>query len=262
MSSHNETVVRQFSLQSDAFARCPAHADVKSVAVFTELGRFSAHHRVLDSGCGPGIVSAALARQVGQVEGVDLTPAMIALAEQRAVAEGLTNVRFQVGDMSSLPFENASFDGAVSRYTVHHLDDPLTALSEMIRVTKPGGVVVALDAVPHSRHRDAYDQFERRRDPSHTVALTLEEWLSMGEALALGPATVERFSLRMEADALLSHAFPEAEARESLRQSLHDDVGINRLGFDASLEDAVLVVYFPLAAFAWRVPAVRGATGV
>lgn len=261
MTSHNETVVRQFSLQSDAFARCPAHADIKSVAVFTELGGFSSTHTLLDAGCGPGIVSAALARQVGRVEGVDLTPAMIALAEQRALAEGLANVRFQVGDMSSLPFEDASFDGAVSRYTVHHLDHPIAALSEMVRVTKPGGTIVTLDAVPQASHRDAYDQFERRRDPSHTTALTLEEWMSMGEALGLGPATVERFSLRMEATSLLAHAFPDAEARDSLHQSLRDDVGTNALGFSAGLEDDVLVVYFPLAAIAWRVPTVPGATG-
>lgn len=261
MTSHNDTVVRQFSLQSDAFARCPAHADAKSVHVFAELGRFSPSDTILDAGCGPGIVSAALAREVGRVEGVDLTPAMIALAEQRALVEGLTNVRFQVGDMSTLPFGNASFDGAVSRYTVHHLDQPLAALREMIRVTKPGGTIVTLDAVPQANQRDAYDRFERRRDPSHTTALTLEEWMSMGEALELGPATVERFSLRMEVTALLAHAFPEADARDALRQSLRDDVGVNALGFCASVEDDVLVVYFPLAAFAWRVPAAPVATG-
>lgn len=262
MSTHNETVVRQFSLQSDAFARCPAHADSKSVSVFTELGGFSASDRLLDSGCGPGIVSTALARQVAHVDGVDLTPAMIALGEQRAKTEGLHNVRFQVADMSSLPFDDATFDGAVTRYTVHHLDDPLAALSEMVRVTRAGGRVVALDAVPLARHRAAYDRFERRRDPSHTTALTLEEWMTIGETLGLGAATVERFSLRMEAAALLAHAFPEAEARESLAQSLRDDVGVNALGFDASLEDGVLVVHFPLAALAWRIPAARHATAV
>ena len=260
MSSHNETVVRQFSLQSDAFARCPAHADHKSVAVFAELGGFSPGDRLLDSGCGPGIVSMALAREVAHVDGVDLTPAMIALGRQRAAADGLDNVTFQVADMSSLPFDDASFDGAVTRYTVHHLDHPIAALSEMVRVTRAGGRVVALDAVPLATHRTAYDQFEQRRDPSHTTALTLEEWLTMGDALGLGPATVERFSLRMEATALLAHAFPDAEARESLAQSLRDDVGVNALGFSASLEDGVLVVYFPLAAFAWRVPAARHAT--
>ena len=261
MTSHNDTVVRQFSLQSDAFARCPAHADSKSVNVFAELGRFSPRDTVLDAGCGPGIVSAALATQVGRVEGVDLTPAMIALARQRVQSEGLANVRFQVGDMSALPFEDASFDGAVSRYTVHHLDHPLAALREMVRVTKPGGAIVTLDAVPQASQRDAYDRFERRRDPSHTTALTLEEWMAMGEALGLGPATVERFSLRMEVAALLAHAFPEADARDALQQSLRDDVDVNTLGFSASLEDNVLVVYFPLAAFAWRVPAEPGATG-
>lgn len=253
-SDHNETVVRQFSLQSQAFARCPAHADYKSVAVFAELGHFSATDRLLDSGCGPGIVSLALARQVAHVTGVDLTPAMIAIGNERAAADGLTNVTFHVGDMSALPFDDRSFDGAVTRYTVHHLATPLTALAEMARVTRSGGRIVALDAVPMASAREAYDRFERRRDPSHTMALTIEEWLAMGESLALGAATVERFSLRMEVAALLGHAFPEGEDRETLERSLRDDVGVNALGFSAGVENGALVVYFPLAAFAWRVP--------
>ncbi|MGE0449303.1 MAG: class I SAM-dependent methyltransferase [Vicinamibacterales bacterium] len=255
MSSHNDTVVRQFSLQSEAFARCPAHADGKSVAVFTDLGRFSTRDRLLDAGCGPGIVTAAIAPHVGHVHGVDLTPAMIAAAERRTADQGLTNVQFSLADMSSLPFDDGAFDGAVTRYTVHHLENPLAALREMARVTRPGGRIVAVDAVPPASKRDEYDRFERRRDPSHTTARTLEEWLTMGEALALGPATVERFALRMEVQALLGHAFPEAEDRQTLDASLRNDVSVDAIGFSAAIEQDVLVVYFPLAAFAWEVPA-------
>ncbi|MGC4081305.1 MAG: class I SAM-dependent methyltransferase [Vicinamibacterales bacterium] len=254
MTSHNDTVVRQFSLQSDAFSRCPAHADSKSVDVFADLGTFTSADRLLDSGCGPGIVSAALARRVGHVHGIDLTPAMIALAEQRAASAGLTNVAFGVGDMSALPFDDDTFDGAVTRYTVHHLDTPLAAVREMVRVTRPGGRVVSLDAVPQASRRDTYDRFERRRDPSHTTALTLEEWMAMGEALGLGPAIVERFSLRMDVRDLLAHAFPDGDDRSSLERALRDDVGLNTIGMSATVEDGLLVIYFPLAAVAWTKP--------
>ncbi|MGE3959527.1 MAG: class I SAM-dependent methyltransferase [Vicinamibacterales bacterium] len=254
MTTHNDTVIRQFSLQSDAFSRCPAHADSKTVDVFAELGHFAPTDRLIDSGCGPGIVSEALARRVGHVQGIDLTPAMIALAGQRTAAAGLANVAFRVGDMSALPFEDGAFDGAVTRYTVHHLDAPVRALQEMVRVTRPHGRIVALDAVPQASRREAYDAFERRRDPSHTTALTVEEWLAMGEALDLGPATVERFSLRMDVRDLLGHAFPDGDDRQALERTLRDDVGTNAIGMSAAEEDGVLVVYFPLAAFAWRRP--------
>jgi hypothetical protein len=66
--------------------------------------------------------------------------------------------------------------------------------------------------------------------------------------------TVERFALRMTAPALLAHAYPEAEDRDSLTGSLRKDVDHDPLGFSAAYEDGELVVYFPIAAFAWRSP--------
>jgi ubiquinone/menaquinone biosynthesis C-methylase UbiE len=252
--THHDDVVRQFSRQAEGFAACPAHADERSLAVFFVLGGFASSDRLLDSGCGPGIVSRYLAHRVRRVTGVDVTRAMIGIARREAAAEGLVNTEFLEGNMASLPFESGGFDGAVTRYTFHHLETPLEALREMVRVTRPGGRVVVVDAVPPAAQRDAYDRFERQRDPSHTIALTMEELLALGERLGLGAATVERFRLPIRASDLLAQSHPEEVSWERLRAVLEADEGVDRLGFTPISENAELVVRFPIAAVAWQVP--------
>jgi ubiquinone/menaquinone biosynthesis C-methylase UbiE len=252
--THQDDVVRQFSSQAEGFAACPAHADERSLAVFVELGRFTSSDRLLDSGCGPGIVSRHLARRVRQVTGIDVTRAMVEVARREAAADGLGNTEFLEGNMTSLPFESGVFDGAVTRYTFHHLDTPLEALRELVRVTRPGGRIVVVDAVPPARQRDAYDRFERQRDPSHTTALTMEELLTLGEQLGLGCASVDRFRLPMRASELVGHSHPEAVGRTQLLAMLEGDVADDVFGFRPAIDQAGLVVRFPIAAVSWQAP--------
>jgi ubiquinone/menaquinone biosynthesis C-methylase UbiE len=254
-TGHHDTVLRQFSQQAEGFAACPAHADDTSLSTFLALGGFGSAARILDSGCGPGIVSCYLAHHVAHVTGVDLTPAMIALANAKAADQQLRNVTFVEGNAAQLPARDGEFDGAVSRYTFHHLQTPIDALREMVRVTRPGGIVAIVDVAPPASVRDAFDQFERQRDPSHTSALTLEEWIGLGESLHLGAARVERFPLAMPADDMLANAYPEQVSRDALQRMLLDDIGVDRLGFHATTESGRLVIYFPLIGIAWQVPA-------
>ena len=100
---HDDTIVRQFSLQARAFAACPAHADDRSLSIFITLGQFQPGDRLLDAGCGPGIVTRYLATHVAHVTGVDMTPAMLELARQSAAEESIANVTFIDGDMTRCP---------------------------------------------------------------------------------------------------------------------------------------------------------------
>lgn len=87
------------------------------------LRKFSSSDRILDSGCGPGIVSRYLAQCVRQVVGIDMTSEMLRVAADTALKEPHVKAKLEYceGNMYSLPFADASFDGAVSRYTFHHL---------------------------------------------------------------------------------------------------------------------------------------------
>ncbi len=103
--------------------------------------------QVLDVACGtgePAISLAALMNGKGSVTGVDISPAPLKLAEQRAAERALTNVSFQQADAQQLPFPDQSFDRITCRMGVMFFADVALALREMWRVLKPGGRVVLL----------------------------------------------------------------------------------------------------------------------
>ncbi|MGD2085476.1 MAG: class I SAM-dependent methyltransferase [Candidatus Aminicenantes bacterium] len=103
----------------------------------------------LDAGCGIGLQTVLLAETVGpggHVTGLDLSPDFLVHARTIAKKYGLSEqVTFQQGDVYHLPFENNSFDWAWSVDCVGYAPmKPLPALKELVRVVKPGGMVVLL----------------------------------------------------------------------------------------------------------------------
>lgn len=94
---------------------------------------------ILDAGCGTGIFTNDLLSHGSRIFGLDISPSMIRRARQKA-REG----RFQpvLGDISALPFLDASFDKAVSITALEFIQDARRAVAELFRVTKRGGVVV------------------------------------------------------------------------------------------------------------------------
>ena len=100
---------------------------------------------VLDVGCGPGTITADLARAVGdgQVLGLDRSAEVVARA---AATHGATNLRFDVGDAYELDHPNDAFDVVHAHQVLQHLGDPVRALTELRRVCRPGGLVAVRDA--------------------------------------------------------------------------------------------------------------------
>jgi len=106
--------------------------------------------QVLDLGCGPAsdtIVLAKLVGETGKVVGVDYDPAMIAAAQQKAEEAGVSSiVTHEVHDAAHLPYADNTFDSCRSERVFQHLPDPEKALTELVRVTKPGGWIAIADA--------------------------------------------------------------------------------------------------------------------
>jgi ubiquinone/menaquinone biosynthesis C-methylase UbiE len=97
---------------------------------------------VLDLGCGPGWTSSFLARMGYLVTGTDLAPDMIALAEKRAVREGVSECcTFRVADSESFDFP-AEFDAVLVYDTLHHTQHESTVLQNCYRALKPGGKIL------------------------------------------------------------------------------------------------------------------------
>ena len=95
---------------------------------------------VIDVGCGSGALTVVLAEIVGaeNVAGVDPSEPFVAEARTRVPGADL-----RVGPAESLPFEDASFDAALSQLVFHFVQDPAQSVAEMRRVTRPGGRVAA-----------------------------------------------------------------------------------------------------------------------
>jgi len=120
--------------------------------------------QVLDLGCGRGAVLLTVARRLttGQAIGLDVWQAKDqsgnteAATRRNADVEGLTDrIDLVTGDMRALPFDDASFDLVVSNLAVHNIpgaDDRRTAVTEALRVLRPGGRLLLADAM----HTDAY----------------------------------------------------------------------------------------------------------
>jgi ubiquinone/menaquinone biosynthesis C-methylase UbiE len=108
--------------------------------------------RVLDLGSGtgyPALLAAQAVEANGSVVGIDLAEHMLTVAEKKAKRLGLHNVMFRVGDVTTLPFESASFDAVTSRFCLMFLPEIPKAATEIARVLKPGRwVAVAVWSAP------------------------------------------------------------------------------------------------------------------
>lgn len=99
--------------------------------------------RLLDVGAGSGTISASLAKYLpnGQIVATDLSEEILGRAQAFAEKAGVKNIAFKKASVYELPFPSASFDVTHASQVLCHLDRPDEALAEMVRVTKPGGVV-------------------------------------------------------------------------------------------------------------------------
>jgi len=103
--------------------------------------------RLLDVGCGPGSITVDLAARVapGHVTALDTSREVLAKAGALAREQGVDNVEFRTGDVYDLGVPDDRFDVVHAHQLLHHLPDPVTALREMRRVCRPGGIVAARD---------------------------------------------------------------------------------------------------------------------
>jgi SAM-dependent methyltransferase len=129
------------------------------------LGPFVGTEAALDAGCGTGALALALAPNVAEVVGID-TRADYLEAGRAAAPE---NVRFLEGDVTALPFGYASFDLACCHRVLHHVRRPELAVSELVRVTRPGGRIFIADQLGSldPLHSLELDRFERLREATH-----------------------------------------------------------------------------------------------
>jgi SAM-dependent methyltransferase len=153
--------------------------------VLAELAGIKQGDRVLDVGCGTGVLARESARRAGstgRVTGLDLNEAMLAVARRLC-----PEIAWRQGDAAKLPFQDSAFDAVISQFALMFFPDPVAALREMWRVLAPHGrLVVAVCApLPHSKGYTTLTGIVRR-EVGNAAAAMLEGYFAHGDAAELG----------------------------------------------------------------------------
>jgi len=106
-------------------------------------GDIKADGTVLDVATGTGAVALKIAKRAKQVYAVDISSSMVQEAEKKMIKAGIGNVEFSVQDAYFLPFDDGMFDTVICKNALHNMVQPKKALSEIKRVLKPGGRLLA-----------------------------------------------------------------------------------------------------------------------
>ena len=184
--------------------------------------------RVLDLGCGPGFFSILFAEMGCMVDAMDASGEMLARARENVVVMGFDDrVRFHQGDVTELPFEDASFDIVASRNLTWLMRDPEAAYAEWMRVLCPGGKLIVFDANWYLYLVDPAIDAQRRADqegrevvewPENARATTAEERRCevIAAELPLTPVVRPAWDLEVLPRLGASRAYADEEAWLSL----------------------------------------------
>jgi ubiquinone/menaquinone biosynthesis C-methylase UbiE len=160
------------------YSRSTFHTSSVRLQEVVDLAQPKRGDLALDVATGTGNTAFALAPLVRRVIGLDITREMLEEARRVAAERGITNSDWVIGDAIHLPFQDETFDLYTVRAAPHHFADVDAFMAEAFRVLKPQRDAVFIDCAPPLPARDVLHEVEMRRDPSHVMSLTVEEWVA------------------------------------------------------------------------------------
>lgn len=252
MNSHGTRILDQFTRQAVPFSQSPSVSNQKALELIVRSAEAGPEDTVLDVGCGPGLLACAFARVVRHATGIDLTPAMLDQARKAAQEQQLTNVSWQKGDVTQLPYPSAHFSIVSSRFVFHHLEQPLVVLKEMVRACKPGGRVVVADMAPAPDKADALNAEERLRDPSHVRALTQQELRELFSNAGLPEPSINHYRVECDLDDLLSRSFPNPGDEPKIRKMFAESIAGNTMDLNTNMQNGKIYYSFPVVVLVVR----------
>jgi len=244
---HNNKVIEQFSKQAVPFTKIKGHYD--SVDTIISMSEVSQNDKVLDIACGTGIVTCEFAKYAKSVVGLDITKEMIAQAIKMQNENSLINMQFDLGTVENLPYENDSFDIVFTRYSFHHFLDIKKVFDEMLRVCKPNGKIIVVDVALENQYAKAYNHMEKLRDPSHTKALTFEEFDILFSNNILSNHKQSSYNVDLELETQLKASFPNKGDEDKIRDIFKNDIDPNSLGMNTHYKDDKIYFSYTITIF-------------
>jgi 2-polyprenyl-3-methyl-5-hydroxy-6-metoxy-1,4-benzoquinol methylase len=221
MNDHDQNLARAFDSQAPQFERAPVQSDPIALKKLVQDADLPSGGLVLDAGCGPGLVSAALLDAGFRVVGVDLSREMIERAHRRCAAHGARAQFAQVSVFDGQLNTLGPFDGSLSRYVLHHVVDPQAFVIRQVELLRPGGVLVVndhltdLDPGRAEHHRI----LEWSRDHTHTRSLTGGDIVDLFAAAGLAEIRLMEETYALDFDEWFDRGTP-VDTKESVRDSL------------------------------------------
>jgi ubiquinone/menaquinone biosynthesis C-methylase UbiE len=248
--AHDELILDQFTRQAVPFSTAKTIADESALQLLVEFSGCGPTDNVLDVACGGGLVVCAFARVARHATGIDVTPAMLEGARGLAGKSGLTNVTWDLGQASPLPYPDGAFTVVVSRFAFHHFTDPRAVLAEMVRVCAPRGHVLVCDvqASDDAAKAAEFNRMEVLRDPSHVRAMPAAELRGLFGAVGLSVPRTTSYELRDELENLLRRSFPNPGDDEEIRTIFRASADDDRLGIPIRRHGSELHYAYPVMA--------------
>ncbi len=246
-TKHNETIIEQFKQQALTFQTVKGHYD--SVDTIISMSEISNDETLLDIACGTGILTCEFAKHAKSVRGLDITQEMLTQAKITQKNSNLNNIHFDLGEVEHLPYKDKSFDIVFSRYSFHHFLNTKKVFDEMLRVCKDGGKIIVVDVALEEKYSLAYNSMEKLRDPSHTKALSLNEFHTLYSNPLLRAHKQSSYSVEVELENQLSASFPNKGDEDVLRNIFKKELSHDTLGMKTYTKEDKIYFSYPITIF-------------
>ena len=235
-----EAIHRSFEIQAPNFESRTVNFSKEEYLNYT-LSRVapSKQDTVLDTAAGTCACGRSFAPLVQSVVCLDATPSMLQVGKREAEKDHLNNMVFVKGFAEELPFLNDSFSIVFSRLAFHHFTNADAAFSEMARTLKPGGKLVLIDLEAAAEEmRQAEDELETLRDPSHVKNLSKNELLELFASRGLQVEQCETTEMQQRLKSWLALTkTPEPVQREITERMKSELAGKEKTGFSPYTEN-------------------------
>lgn len=176
---------------------------------------------LLDIGCGRGRLSRALMKRGAGVSGIDPQEAMVALAREAAPDADL-----RVTGAESLPFDDASFDGTIILNSLHHVPEAsiAPALSEAMRVLRPGGVFLVLEPLARGGYQAVFSPIDDETAVRTMALEQLDRFIAETNAEVILRTEYETLVPEESAESVLSGGLRVDPTRAALIEAKREEV--------------------------------------